>query len=144
MECVLCFLPLASTPETPCSPPVLLPSAEGQLVDGVEGEPTQGAAGATATASATAAATASPSSTATAAAAPTSSSSSAAAAGVGSTSRSDVATGGGGGGGGGDAKPRGGDPLDDVGWVREELHRWMYDNVRAKCESGGRAAGREV
>ncbi|KAG2422688.1 hypothetical protein HXX76_015852 [Chlamydomonas incerta] len=27
---------------------------------------------------------------------------------------------------------RGGDPLDDVGWVREELHRWVYDNVRAK------------
>ncbi|GFR42960.1 hypothetical protein Agub_g3958, partial [Astrephomene gubernaculifera] len=25
-----------------------------------------------------------------------------------------------------------GDPLDDVGWVREELHRWVYDNVRSK------------
>ncbi|GAX85197.1 hypothetical protein CEUSTIGMA_g12616.t1 [Chlamydomonas eustigma] len=26
----------------------------------------------------------------------------------------------------------GGDPLDEIGWVREELHRWVFDNIRTK------------
>ena len=26
----------------------------------------------------------------------------------------------------------GADPAEDIGWIRSELHRWIYDNVRAK------------
>ncbi len=28
-----------------------------------------------------------------------------------------------------------GDPAEDVAWVREEIHRWIYNNVRAKWRS---------
>lgn len=26
------------------------------------------------------------------------------------------------------------DPLDEIGWVRAEIHRWIFDNVRAKWQ----------
>ncbi|KAF5830715.1 P-loop containing nucleoside triphosphate hydrolase protein, partial [Dunaliella salina] len=29
----------------------------------------------------------------------------------------------------------GGDPLADIGWVREEIHRWVFNNVRTKWGS---------
>jgi ribosome-binding ATPase YchF (GTP1/OBG family) len=35
----------------------------------------------------------------------------------------------------GEGQGGGSDPLDDIGWVREEIHRWVFDNVRSKWSS---------
>lgn len=33
------------------------------------------------------------------------------------------------------AASSGSSPAEDVAWIREELHRWIFGNVRAKWES---------
>lgn len=38
-------------------------------------------------------------------------------------------------GGGAESSGRGSSPAEDAAWIREELHRWIFGNVRAKWES---------